>query len=515
MSVFSASLPRTVVLGAAFLPGAAFAELSADDVWQHFKTVSALYGGALEGETSVSGDELTISGMRFNADLPFDAGKLSLDLGEMALREISGGKVAMIYPSTMVMQLTYTSPDGESFGGGMTLTHQNLVSEASGQPGNITFDYAASRIDVKIDIPELPDGVESYSASGYFTGLSGRSTQDTASGLASEARFEVGEHAFSGDQVMSLEDEDGRMQVTNTSGGAGMTGSGKVTIPENGIDLVNLAKSLRDGFAVSGSANITGYTTNQIMAQDGAVIARQGVSAASYETTVALDRTGVLVEGPSKDLRIEVEMPAMGGMVFGANVASGYGKLRAPLLMDEAFAPAEIKLDLLGLAPDETLWGMFDPTGILPHDAADLSLDLVGQIRHRVEWLDFANVEAAMGALNGLPIEPESVRLNQLRLSALGAEITGEGAFTFDLNDLQSFDGMPRPEGKLTLRAKGLNALSQKLLAMGLPEDDITGGMMMLGMFTMPDPEGGDDARMSVLEVTPDGQVLNNGMRVR
>ncbi|MBR9843370.1 MAG: DUF2125 domain-containing protein, partial [Rhodobacteraceae bacterium] len=144
-----------------------------------------------------------------------------------------------------------------------------------------------------------------------------------------------------------------------------------------------------------------------------------------------------------------------------------------------------------------------------------LSLDLTGDIRHRVEWLDFANVETAVEALTGLPVEPESVRLNKLRLSAVGAEVTGEGAFTFDLTDLESFDGMPRPEGKLTLRAKGLNALSEKLLAMGMPEDQITSGLMMLGMFTAPDPEGGDDARMTTLEVTPDGQVLNNGMRIR
>lgn len=515
MSVFSAPLPRAALLGAVFLPGAAFADLSADDVWQHFKTVSGLYGGTLEGNTAAKGDDLEITDMRFDATLPMDWGKISLSLGDLTLEEASDGTVSMLYPASIDMKFTYTSTEGESYSGDMTLTHEGLASKASGQPGEITFDYAASRVDLKIDIPNLPEGIETIDASGYFTDLLVHSVYNTSTSLVADTNFAMGKYEFAINQVMDLEDEDGRVQVQSNSGGEQMTGASKATFLEGGIDLTNLAEALRAGLTVSGSSEVTGYYTDQITTQDNAVIAQQKMTAATYTTKVSLDESGALIEGPSKDLRIEIAMPAMGGMIFGANIDSGYGKLRAPLLMDEGFAPAEIKLDLLGLAPDETLWGMFDPTGALPRDPADLSLDLTGDIRHRVEWLDFANVETAVEALTGLPIEPESVRLNKLRLAAVGAEITGEGAFTFDLTDLESFDGMPRPEGKVTLRAKGLNALSEKLLAMGMPEDQVTSGLMMLGMFTAPDPEGGDDARMTTLEVTPDGQVLNNGMRIR
>lgn len=515
MTVFSASLPRAVLIGATLLPGIAVAELAPNDVWQHFKSLSTLYGGALRGETSAQGDTLTVRDMQFTAALPFNVGTLNLHLGEMQFREGPGGTVAMLYPDTMALRLAYTSQEGETFTGGMTITHQDLLSTASGRPGEITFDYAASRIGMTLDLPDLPKGVESYSGSGFMTDVTGRAVHRLSNGLEADSRIEVGEHAFTTDQSMDLEDETGRVQVKNSSGGDSMTAEGKTRIPEGGIDLVNLAGALRSGLSVTGVANISGYTTDQVSAQDGAVIARQRATAATYATTVALDASGALIEGPSEDLRIEVEMPAMGGMMFGADIASGYGKLRAPLLMEDGFAPADIKIDLTGVSPDEALWGMVDPTGILPRDAADLSLDLTGDIRHRVEWLDFANVEGAIDALAGLPVEPESARLNNLRLSVAGAEVTGEGAFTFDLTDLQSFDGMPRPEGKLTLRATGLNALAQKLVQLGMPEDQINGGLMMLGMFSAPDPEGGEDARITVLEVTPDGQVLNNGMRLR
>lgn len=515
MTVFSASLPRAVLFGAALLPGSAFAELAANDVWQHFQTLSALYGGALEGETSTQGDTLKISDMQFAADLPFGAGHINISLGDMLLREEAGGTVSLNYPSTMVLNLTYRSPEGESFGGGMTVTHQDLRSTASGRPGEITFDYTASRIDMALDVPELPEGMQNYSVSGFLTDIAGSSVQRLAGSLEAESQITMGEYAFIADQAMALDDETGNMQIKNSSGGESMAATGKLTIPEGGINLANLAMALRDGLAISGTANISDYTTNQVVAQDGAVMTRMDMTAASYASTIALDTNGVLVESPTKDTRIEFEMPAMGGMIFGGNIASADGKLRAPLLMEEGFAPAEMSLDITGLSPDETLWAMVDPTGILPRDPANLSLDLSADIRHRIEWLDFAKVENTIDTLSGLPIEPQSARLNTLRLSAAGAEITGEGAFTFDLSDLQSFDGMPRPEGKLTLRTTGLNALSQKLLQMGMPQDQITSGMMMLGMFTAPDPERGDDARMTVLEVIRDGQVLNNGMRIR
>lgn len=515
MIVLSASLPRAVLIGATLLPGAALAELAPTDVWQHFKSLSTLYGGALQGETSEQGDTLTVRDMQFTAALPFNVGTLNVHLGDMQFREASGGTVAMIYPDTMALQVAYTSQDGETFTGGMTIAQQDLVSTASGRPGEIAFDYAATRIDMELDLPDLPEGVENYSGSGFMTDVAGRAVHRLSNGLDADSRIAIGEHAFTTDQSMNLEDETGRVQVTNSSGGDSMTAEGETRIPEGGIDLVNLAGALRSGLSVKGAANISGYRTDMVSTKDGAVIARQRVTAASYATTVALDASGALLEGPSEDLRIEVEMPTMGGMVFGADIASGYGKLRAPLLMDDGFAPADIKIDLTGVSPDEALWGMFDPTGILPREAADLSLDLTGDIRHRVEWLDFANVEDAIDSLAGLPVEPESARLNNVRLSVAGAEVTGEGAFTFDLTDLQSFDGMPRPEGKLTLRATGLNTLAQKLIQLGMPEDQINGGLMMLGMFSAPDPEGGDDARITVLEVTPDGQVLNNGMRIR
>ena len=103
--------------------------------------------------------------------------------------------------------------------------------------------------------------------------------------------------------------------------------------------------------------------------------------------------------------------------------------------------------------------------------------------------------------------------LNELKISAAGAEVTGAGAFTFDNTDLTTFSGMPRPNGDVTVNVKGANALIDKLIAMGfLPENQAMLGRMMMGMFATPT---GDDELTSKIEVNDEGHLIANGQRLQ
>ena len=94
-----------------------------------------------------------------------------------------------------------------------------------------------------------------------------------------------------------------------------------------------------------------------------------------------------------------------------------------------------------------------------------------------------------------------------------GAVITGEGSFTFDNEDLQSFAPMPRPEGDAAIQINGLNALLDNLVTMGIvPAEDVMGPRMMMGMFAR---STGDDQMEIAIEVNKAGEVLVNGNRVR
>lgn len=154
---------------------------------------------------------------------------------------------------------------------------------------------------------------------------------------------------------------------------------------------------------------------------------------------------------------------------------------------------------------------MADPGGVLSHDPATLILDLTGTARLFFDIADPA--QAAALAETDVPGEVHSVSLNDLTISAVGANVGGKGAFTFDNSDTTTIPGIPRPEGKLELSASGLNGLMDNLVAMGLlPEEQAMGARMMMGLFTVPT---GDDQLSTTIEVNAEGQILANGQRLQ
>jgi hypothetical protein len=112
-----------------------------------------------------------------------------------------------------------------------------------------------------------------------------------------------------------------------------------------------------------------------------------------------------------------------------------------------------------------------------------------------------------------VPGELISLSLENLTVAAAGALVKGAGAFTFDNDDLETFDGIPRPTGEINVEITGANALIDSLVSMGLlPEDQAMMGRMMMGMFAR---TVGDDQLTSKLEINAEGHVLANGQRIQ
>ena len=111
--------------------------------------------------------------------------------------------------------------------------------------------------------------------------------------------------------------------------------------------------------------------------------------------------------------------------------------------------------------------------------------------------------------MTGAPGQVISATLNELRLNIAGAELTGDGDFTFN-NDF----AIPVPSGVVNMMLVGGNGLLDTLVGMGLiPEDQAMGARMMMGLFAR--PGDGDDTLVSTIEVKEDGSVLANGQRIR
>jgi hypothetical protein len=515
MQTLATRLTRAAFLGATFLPGAAFADLTTDDVWRHLQQSSTTFGGALSAETSARGDGLALKNVTFNMTLPFDVGSVSVDLGAFDLIDMGDGRVEMILPADGTYTLTYSGTDGESFGGAITMTHQGFTNIFSGSPEEVTFDQKAARLDIAVELDGVPEEVMGFSMNGTYLGLVGQSVTKSGEMTTSDITFAADEQNITFNQSMIVDDE-GPITAASVMKSGRIEGEMRMVTPSAGIDFTNLAKALREGLVMDMTTRMADYSTEQVTSQGDTMMMAQSSSAKSYDSSMKLDASGVTISGPVEDFRLQMEMPMMPGLALGGNIASMSATMQAPLLADDSFGPVAVNLDLNGLTLDDMVWAMGDPMGALPRDPIHLTLDLTGTLKHNVEWLDFANLEAKLEALGDmLPVEPGSATLNALRLSAVGAEINGEGAFTFDSSDLETFDGLPRPEGKLTLRAKGLTALSQKLVQMGIPAEQVTGSMMMLEMFTAADAANGDDARVTTLEVTPDGSVFANGMQLQ
>ena len=158
----------------------------------------------------------------------------------------------------------------------------------------------------------------------------------------------------------------------------------------------------------------------------------------------------------------------------------------------------------------DTLWGIFDPA-VLPRDPATILVDLSGKARILT---DILAPDAAMAMAHKAPGELNALTINELVVSAAGAEIVGKGDFTFDNSDLQSFDGIPAPSGKANLSIAGANGLLDKLGQMGfVGDEEAMGARMMMGLLAVP----GDapDTLKSEIEINEQGHILANGQRIK
>mgnify|MGYP006299804397 FL=1 len=162
---------------------------------------------------------------------------------------------------------------------------------------------------------------------------------------------------------------------------------------------------------------------------------------------------------------------------------------------------------LRDLVLGEAIWSVFDPADALPRDPATLVLDIAGRLRFLTQPF---SEEAMAGAET--PAELQHLDLNELRLSLMGARLTGTGAFTFDYDTPGPLGpDSPAPDGELNLRLEGAQELLQTLVRTGLlGEEQAMTMRMMTGMIAQPAPEGGD-VLTSEIVVRPDGTVLANG----
>ncbi|EYD73319.1 DUF2125 domain-containing protein [Limimaricola hongkongensis] len=515
-----AALSKTAPIGAlALMAGAAQADVTAEQVWQDWQE-----GAARLGETRIetgaeqrSGDRLTITDLVLT--MQGEDGELVARLPEIVFAETGDGAVEVTLSDSYPIEISGTDEDGVQTEIELSMQQTGLEVTVSGDPGAMRYDYAADRYALVLD--RLVEDGETIPAEAMLAlnAVRGSYLSETAASGLRRTDYDITAETLD----LMIEGEDSAGDAGGDTGGsmaidasvAEIAISGALALPEG----MEEAEALPDDFSL-----VFDYATGPALVEfegegeDG----RAAGTARTASSTVGLSLDPARVSYASSTKGLDLTLTD-GPMPFPVEISAaeyGFG-LDAPLAAGEAAQDLSARITLDSLTLGDPVWALFDPAEVLPRTPATLIAELSGTARLPQDLTDPGTAEAmgeAVGDGEGAAMaeaapEIESLTLDRLVLRLAGAELLGDGGFTFDNSDFETFPGFPRPEGRIDLKIDGLNGLIENLSTLGvIPAEQLMGARMMLGLFTT---SIGNDELTSTIEINPEGHVIANGQRIQ
>lgn len=503
--MMNAATRKAGVCLAALISGMpAAADVTAQDVWNDYKDMLAIYGEGLTiGSEVVTSDSVTISDIQMAFDDGFST--ITGTMGEIVFRDVGDGTVRIEMAEDYPIRFADENGDGVS----MSLFHSGLNIIASGDPGALNYSFAADQYGMRVDEVTEDGSALPVDARVSMSGLSGSYTVTGTEIKQADFTF----MAAALDMLLDVNDPEGEGTVVISGQLSGLNSVGSSTMPD-GFSFVDMLGG--DPSALFGS----GYTSTSDASLDSMAFifdinadgtqAAGSIDAGASTFSGGYTETGIAYDTRTADLTFDMTSSDIPLPVSVSAAEYGIG-FAMPLTASEGPADFGLRIGLVDVAVPDELWQFAGPLAALPNGPATLIADITGSGKLFFDMMD-PEQQMAM-AMADVPGELYDMTLNGLEVRALGAEITGNGAFTFDNTDLETFDGLPRPAGEVTFNITGANALVDQLVAVGLiPEDQAMMGRMMIGMFAQ---TVGDDMLTSTITVNDEGHVLANGQRIR
>jgi hypothetical protein len=481
------------------------ADVTAQQVWNNWTEQMALYGQ--EFTTSgqdFSGNTLTVSGVKIQ--MSDEEVAIVAKLGDIALTENGDGTVNITIGASYPIRVDLTPQYGDPATVNMTLSQSSMVLNVSGVPDAMIYNLSADSYGIRVDSIEGNQSVEFVDVAITMLDLSGTFSvsEDTLTRIAyffDVAALDINAH-------FNETDQGGIIQAYANIADLSMFAN--IVIPMD-MDLDAEMPPFSDGLAMEGGYSFgeTAYSFDYDVVND------TGSGSASVEggnLEFTFDEDGAAYNSETRGIDVNLSIPNEFPFPLSASMA-GYGfEVLVPLSQGgDGPRDARLAFNLTDLTISELLWNIIDPAAVLPRDPVTVAFGVDAQVTPFFDFLDPAQQEAAM--MSNIPGEVNGIQISELTVRGVGAEIAGDGAFTFDNTDLQTFDGFPRPEGMASFTINGINGLIEKLTKMGLiPADQAMMPRMMLGMFTT---SVGDDMLTSTIKVNAEGHVLANGQRLR
>lgn len=500
----------SLALPAMLLSSAAFADLTPAQVWGDWQQYMQGMGYTVSATEAQDGDTLTINDLTLEFPAPEGGDEVvTMQIGTLGFAPAAGGAVEVVMPESLPLTLKAdASGDAPAFTMNLTYDQTGQSIMVSGTPEEMTYSYDAAT--AQMALAELIVDGKSYGDANARMNIGLENvTSSTVMAVAEARRYEqTGQiESLSYDIFVNNPEETGELAMKGAMEALTLEGGG--TIPLQVPDAADIGAMIGAGFDVNGviaygagNADVSfkdeaeGDFAATTSSTGGSLAVKMGPEGLTY----AGDQSGTQIKMNVADLPFPIEL-AMG--------QSGFN-LTAPVQKSDDAQGFALGLLLEDFTMSDMIWSIFDPTSQLPRTPATVALDLSGEAKLLVDYMD----PEAAAKLSGPPGELQSLKVNKLLVDAAGARLEGTGDVTFDNDAPGALPGMPQPVGSVELALAGGNALLDKLVAMGfVPEQQAMGARMMMGLFAVP----GDapDTLKSKIDFTEDGQILANGQRLK
>jgi hypothetical protein len=493
------------LLAALLAPASLQAQVTPEQVWTNWQTLGSSYGQTLTAESEArQGETLVVSGVNISSTL--EEGSLSGRIETLNFRDLGDGTVEVTMSPEYPLVVNTTDSDGKASVINVSVRQPDLTIIAAGTPTDTRYDFTAPTVkisvnDVTVDGQpvEIDLVVDITTLAGNYIVATGALTT-LASTLSAD----------SAGMTLAMTDPESGGKINMKANVTTLAGSSNGTLMDMEA-MGDMAEALQAGFATDGTFTY-GASSLDFDFVDGTETSTGTATLGSGDITFALDANRLNYGGGGKDVEIKVS----GSSIPFPELALSYGEAAFNLLMpvSKSDVPGDFALltRLVDFTISDEVWSMFDPGAVLPRDAATVVIDTKGKANWLVDIMDPEQTEA-LGE-DEVPGQLHALDIDELTISAVGADVTGTGAFTFDNSDTTTFPGMPLPTGKLDLKIVGGNALLDRLVQMGvLPEDQAMGARMMMGLFART-VEGAEDTLTSTLEFK-EGGFFANGQRLQ
>lgn len=495
---------RTLTLSTALcltMAAQAHADLTAEQVVADQLRQMELYGLKAEvTNQSRSGDTLIVEEISASADIPEAAFRLTM--GGASFQEMADGTVEVTYPATIPINITGRAEDGEAFEMAISLSQTNTRMIVSGIPEEITYTFASDAFSIdelRFLAPEEAAGID-MDFNVQMNGLTGTMSW-IGGGAVRDFDADFAFDSVSGVVSGMPEEEEGRFNLAFEAASIVADYSGRAGPQEL---MGSFAQAIAAGTETTGTAGHGPLTyTLSGDGPDGTFEVAAAIGSGEFDFDMGQD--GLDYGTVSNDMTVSVGGSVIPLPPLTFKMAETGMRFAMPVVPSEEPQGFGLNLNLAGLEVDQLLWGLIDPTGQIPRDPATLSIDVDGEATLKEDIFDPEFAEQMTGA----PGEINGLNVNEILLTLAGAELTGDGAFTFN-----NAGPVPMPAGTLNMMLRGGNGLLDTLVNMGLvPQEQAMGARMMLGMFAR--PGDGPDTLVSTIELNEDGSVLANGQRIR